>query len=318
MSALSRGTRGAGPRWDSGTTEQLLHFLKSPSDRSWRFLETTGLLDAALPELMDAFRRRPLDLYALENNGIIRWSTLGRVAQMRLVDRSDHQFDVRSLDAARTLVYPHLVSLAALLIDATRDLDRPASVAEPILDRLVLSETDRRIVGRLVSDQHLLRSAALRRDGLYEDSVLRIAAHLGTPEEAHAQYVLSVAMNGLEVWEVDLLSELHSLIVESLSSPSMLEMGGSNVVDRFDLTDREGHKLTDARKPQFEARSVMEWLHVLFVVESVGRPHRSVGFVSVPNVTSRNQLSYDYSAPRFESRQRSYPKVASHSSPSGF
>ncbi len=232
VSALSRGTRDAGPRWDSGTTEQLLHFLKSPSDRSWRFLETTGLLDAALPELMDAFRRRPLDLYALENNGIIRWSTLGRVAQMRLVDSRDHQFDVRSLEAARALVYPHLVCLAALLIDATRDLDRPASVAEPILDRLVLSETDRRMVGRLVSDQHLLRSAALRRDGLYEDSVLRIAAHLGTVEEAHAQYVLSVAMNGLEVWEVDLLSELHSLIVESLSSPSMLEMGGSSVVDR--------------------------------------------------------------------------------------
>ena len=232
VSGVTASTGETGPRWDSASTELFVTYLQSPSERGFRFLETTGVLDAALPELMEAFRQRPLDLYAMENTGVVRWATVGRVAQMRLPERTESEFDIRALDQAQQLTYPNLVSLAALLIDATRDLDRPAPIAEPILDRLVLSETDRRIVGRLVGNQHLLRSAALRRDGLYEESVLRIAAHLGNAEEANAQFVLSVAMNGLEVWEVDLLSELHALIVESLSSNTLLEMGGSSVVDR--------------------------------------------------------------------------------------
>lgn len=232
VSGVSRVVSETGARWDVGSTEQFLHVLERPNPRCWRFLETTGMLDAALPELMDAFRRRPIDLQSIENLGVVRSDTLGRVAQMRSADSHDHQFDRRAVDEARHLEQPLLVGLAAILIDATRDLDRPASIAEPVIDRLALSEADRRLVRRLVGNQHLLRAAALRSDGLHEDSVLRIAAHLGDPQEARALYVLSVAMNGLETWEVDLLSELHALVMQSLAAPSLIDLGGSTVIER--------------------------------------------------------------------------------------
>ena len=44
--------------WDAATRDQLLDVVERGNARGWRFLETTGVLDRALPELAEALRRR--------------------------------------------------------------------------------------------------------------------------------------------------------------------------------------------------------------------------------------------------------------------
>ena len=66
----------------------------------------------------------------------------------------------------------------------------------------------------------------------HEDSVLRIAAHLGSPEQARALYVLSVAIDELETWESSLLTELHRLVLASLDGPTFAGPDALTLLDR--------------------------------------------------------------------------------------
>jgi hypothetical protein len=50
-----------GLRWDDDATTLLFAVLTDGDVRAWRFLETTGVLERALPELAEAVRRRRAD-----------------------------------------------------------------------------------------------------------------------------------------------------------------------------------------------------------------------------------------------------------------
>lgn len=218
--------------WDAESTASLLAVVRHGSARSWRFLETTAILDRTLPEIGDAFARRRSDPLVLDPAGIHHGALLDRSRQLLAGTAHDHPDDDVACQEARRLTHPDRLLLAALLIDMIGEGSEPENLAQSMLNRLTIDDSDRRAIAALVSDRELLRAAALRADGLHEDSVLRIAAHLGGHEQARALYVLSIAIDELEAWECALLTELHRLVQLSLDSPTL------NGPDALTLLDR--------------------------------------------------------------------------------
>ena len=230
---LVEATSGAeATRWDADSTAALMSVIRGGSVRAWRFLESTAVLDRALPELGAAMTRRRRDPSLLDPSGVHHGVLLERCR--RLVAGAAHDFvdDERATTEARHLLYPDRLLLGAYLVDMFGQHSTNAAEARSVLDRLTIDEADRTAVAALVADRELMRAAALRADGLHEDSVLRIAAHLGSPEQARALYVLSVAMDELETWESSLLTELHRLVLASLDGPTFSGADALTLLDR--------------------------------------------------------------------------------------
>ena len=102
-------------------TSKLLDVIERGNARSWRFLETSGVLDAALPELAAALRRRAGD-------GI--WLDGSRTHRLQITER------LRTLDGddplaleVRTLEHVDRLLLAAFLIEWLEDEPDPERVA---------------------------------------------------------------------------------------------------------------------------------------------------------------------------------------------
>ena len=63
-------------RWSANDTGMLLELLRQGSERSWRFLWTTGVLEAAMPELARSIERRRSDPSILDPGAVMRWTTV--------------------------------------------------------------------------------------------------------------------------------------------------------------------------------------------------------------------------------------------------
>lgn len=226
----SSGMPSSGAIWTESATAGFLDFLCTGSPRSWRFLETTGFLGYALPELDAFLHDRRLNPSILDTTGLSGWPLLERVRRLNdgVVDHRGENVVVYRL---RQLRDRDRVLLAALLIDAASATDEDARSLRSFLDRLKLDPETQDGVAMLVNERELLRAAALRPDGLREESVLRIAAHLGSRENADALYVVTMAMNSLEDWERSLINQLDTLIRIALEGP-LLASGRGTLVDR--------------------------------------------------------------------------------------
>ncbi len=216
--------------WSEATTAEFLDFLRSGSSRSWRLLETTGFLSHALPELDSFLNDRRMNPSILDTTGLSGWPLLERVR--RLYDGVvDHPGENVVVYRLRQLRDRDRVLLAALLIDTASATEESTRALRSFLDRLKLDVETRNGVAMLVNERELLRAAALRPDGLREESVLRIAAHLGSRENADALYVVTMAMNSLEDWERGLINQLDALIRVAMEGP-LLSSGRGTLIDR--------------------------------------------------------------------------------------
>ncbi len=211
---ISSNAPVANVTWTTKTTDSLMQLLHHGTQRSWRFLEVTGVLERALPELAKAISNRRSDALLLDPTGVHRWPTVERVKEL-LAGRVNKQSEQAVLPVAARLEHPEHVLLAALLLDAS---EGHLPTAQAVLDRLCLDQDSVDRVGNLVADCGLLLATALSPEGLTSDSVLRLAVHLGSPSRCDEQFVLSIAMNGLETWERSALIELHGLLSITLGS----------------------------------------------------------------------------------------------------
>jgi Kef-type K+ transport system membrane component KefB/predicted amino acid-binding ACT domain protein len=184
--------------WTAKSTASLMHLLQHGTNRSWRFLETTGILEFALPELANAIQSRRSNAMELDPMGVHRWPTMDRVKAL----------------LPGTIVHPDQLLLTALLIDTCTD---NIDSARAVLDRLGLNQDDRDRIGRMFVDAQLLRGTALRTDGLTEDSVLRLAVHIGDQTMADELMVLSNCTDALETWERAAINELYRLVTATLA-----------------------------------------------------------------------------------------------------
>lgn len=212
------GTLGDTPvRWDKAATDRLFTVLREGNARSWRFLEATGLLARALPELADALDRRRADAFELDPLRMLRWSLVDGVHRV-IAERP-------------SLEHPERLVLAALILEVAGD-DNPVAVARRLVKRLDLGAAAEEEVALLVGESGLLRAAAPRPDGLDEERVVQIATHLATRERATALYLLSVALGALEPWERARLDALHELVQELLGRPELVGREARNLAEQ--------------------------------------------------------------------------------------
>ncbi|MCA1823093.1 MAG: cation:proton antiporter [Mycobacteriales bacterium] len=213
-------------RWDDAARAAFFALLRSGGARSWRFLEVTGTLDQSLPELATAIRRRRGDASVVDPVAALQWSLVDEVR--RVSER-----DPVAARHAGELPHPERVLLAALVLDCAAGGTEPAVVlARRVVQRLDLGAAVEQDVAALVQDAALMRAAAGRPRSLTEESVLELAAHLGSAERARALYVLSVARGELEAWEREQLDVLHQVVQQALAHPELTGRAATNTVEQ--------------------------------------------------------------------------------------
>jgi Kef-type K+ transport system membrane component KefB/glycine cleavage system regulatory protein len=213
-------------QWDKKSTEALLEVAARGNARSWRFLETTGVLDQVLPELAATFRARQTDPFQLDPLSTHRWSV---IEELQRVTESEPELSAEYQE----LAHPEWLLLAALLAEGLADHETPVATTRRIVRRLDLGARAEQEIAGLIEDGELMWSAALRADGLGERSVIRVASHLDTPERARALFLLSVARRG-EVDRSDFaaLRQLHELIQVALAHSELTGLEVRNLIGR--------------------------------------------------------------------------------------
>lgn len=205
-------------QWDRGARQALFDLLRDGNARSWRFLETTGLLERALPELAEAVRRRRADPFELDPAHALRFA---------LVDRA-HELVVGNTGGEAPLPNPERLMLAALLVEVGAEVP----TARQVVKRLDLGAAAEQDVALLVGESTLLRAAAARADGLDEERVLQIASHLERPDRARALWLLSLALAPMPPVQRQRLDALYELVQAVLARPELAGREVRNVVQQ--------------------------------------------------------------------------------------
>src|SRR5262245_16935465 len=220
------GSLGDAPmRWDRGATQRLFDVLRAGDDRTWRFLETTGVLQRALPELAEAVRRRRDDPFVVDPSHVLRFSLVDAIRDVVATD-------ARAASEYGKLEHPEWLLLAALILDAAGEDASPVDVARRLVKRLDLGAAAEQEIALLAGDSGLLRAAARRVDGLEEERVFALATHLDRLERVRALYVLTLALGGLESWDRTRLDELETLVLAVLEQPELTGLDARNLVER--------------------------------------------------------------------------------------
>lgn len=200
-------------RWSSSDTGMLLEVLRRGSERSWRFLWTTGVLEAAMPELAKSIERRRSDPSNLDPGAVMRWTTVQLVQdELAFVQAGD--------DATAHLARPELAVLAALLIDVTAGDADANETTEAFLRRLALSAEETAEMRVLVEERDLLAAVARRYDALDESVITQLAVHLRSREAANASYVLTKAVGELDGVARQRLEEVRRFLVATIDELS--------------------------------------------------------------------------------------------------
>ena len=210
-------------RFDKAARERLFALLAEGGPRSWRFLQITGLLDRALPELGDAISRREPSALDLDPFGALHWATL---------DALHRELEAWAVRGSRALAHPEWAELAALVIDAGGGDEPPVLLARRVMQRLDLGAAAEQGVVALVTDVGLLRRAALRPDALAEETVLQLAAHIGEPEQARALALLTLAAEDLDAVDRTRVLALFDLIEAALAHPELTSRSATNTIEQ--------------------------------------------------------------------------------------
>jgi len=213
-------------RWSADDTARLSDLLATASGRSWRLLEASGVLATALPEVAATMERRRSDVGILDLDGIHRWPILDAVRQ-ELERRAGSSRG--GGDGRPTVRDPGLLLLAALVADVAESVGDEA--ATELVERFALVPDDARTVLDATRDAHTMRAAALHVDGLDPDSVLVLADHLGSVEQARRVHVLATATAELDDWQQERLDALLDLLVDALDTGDG-EASAASMVER--------------------------------------------------------------------------------------
>jgi [protein-PII] uridylyltransferase len=220
------GDLGDAPmRWDRDASRRLFEILLTGDARTWRFLETTGVLERALPELAEAVQRRRADPFVVDPSHVLRFSLVDSIRELVSTDER------ASAEYAR-LEHPEWLLLAALILETAGEDASPVDLARRLAKRLDLGAAAEQEIALLVGDSSLLRAAAQRVDGFDEERVFALATHIDRPERVRALYLLTLALGGLEPWDRARLDELLDLVLAVLEQPDLTGLEARNLVER--------------------------------------------------------------------------------------
>ncbi|MSO37728.1 MAG: hypothetical protein EXQ69_05685 [Acidimicrobiia bacterium] len=242
LDRLSRASQGEAV-WTPAATELLVDLIAHGNERTWRFLETTGVLKRSLPELANTVERRRADPFLIEPSHVLRFE---------LVDRVGTQVKIDSFARAAYahLTHPERVLLSALVLEAAGEDKSAELLARNLVGRLGLGHEAEDAVAGLVVDAALLRAVAGRVDGLTEESVLQLASHIERSETAWSLYLLGLALGDLDPPQRSRLEELTSLVVAMIEHSAL---AGTAVRDLVNQRRDEAMRLV-AEEPQLKNR----------------------------------------------------------------
>jgi Kef-type K+ transport system membrane component KefB len=209
--------------WDGEATPLLLRVLQEGDARSWRFLETTGVLEKALPELAQALSRRRADPFEVDPVKVLRFELVDRIRQI-----TGH--DPHAAAYWSELAHPEWLLLAALILD-TSDGSPPVPLARRLAGRLDLGAAAEQELALLVTDPELIEGVASRPDGFDEEVVLQLATHLETGERTRALAILNLAYHDVAGFERPRIHHLVSLVLDALAHPELTGLDVRNVVE---------------------------------------------------------------------------------------
>lgn len=212
------------PAWDEEMRRRLFLLLRNGGVRAWRFLDVSGLLARLLPDLDAALRRRMRDPFDLDPGSALSWEGLDRLRDL-VCDGAD--------EAARVWTRsPHqdLILLAALARSAFTDQRAPAATRR-LAESIGLGEDDAAMLEFLVAERHLLPAAAARATLGTEDTVIELAAHLGTAARADALSLLAAAEAEEHRTDRERLDELFKLVTDALAHPELTGAAAEGIVE---------------------------------------------------------------------------------------
>ncbi len=204
-------------RWTRAARQQFLELVDGGGPRSWRLLAISGILERALPDLGAAVARRQAE------------GDIDPLAALRLPRLARLQTDPRVAE----LAHPERVRMAALVLEATEGDDGPSVVvARKLVQRLDLGAGPEQSVAGLVADAGLLLGTSRRLDGLTEEAVLQLAAHLGSAEQARSLYLLTSVADDLDDQDRRRLATLEGLIQAALARPELVGRQATNTLEQ--------------------------------------------------------------------------------------
>jgi Na+:H+ antiporter len=195
------GTRLA---WRPDDTDGLIAVLREGDARSLRFLDVTGVLDRALPEVGEALARRRADPGELDPTRVLQLPTVQRLAA----------------DTDRTTL------LAAVVADVC--VTGIPGCAESLAARLDPDAAD--CIVDAVRGSELLDGALSNPDAFGEASILQLAEHFGGPDAVAAAYELTAARLDDDDWRRKELDEIRDRVLTALAHPE-LGTGSGTLVD---------------------------------------------------------------------------------------
>ncbi|HMG45173.1 MAG TPA: cation:proton antiporter [Acidimicrobiales bacterium] len=231
--------------WTPEDLDDLLHVVERGHARSWRFLDSVGMLDRALPPLAEGIRARDTGTFSIDP---LESHSFVALERLRTLDADDPI----SIEADHVEHRDRLL-LAMLLAEGLEAHRDPVDAAERLTARLGLGAKAQSDVAALVGDRELLWAAAHRTAGLSEAAVVPLATHLATPERARALYVLTALRNAdRERWELARLRELHDLVQTVLADDTLAGTAARDLVDRHRAAALSLVGLDEAQRARLE------------------------------------------------------------------
>ncbi len=194
--------------WDAATTQAFIRLLQEGNARSWRFLETLGILERALPDVAASLSARRADPSELDAIRVLRFPTVDRINELAGDASSDQVFAQHH----KLLDHPHRLTLAALVLDLTMQDSDPTRVASNMLGQLSISGDDEREVAALVVDASLLRFAARDPDSFEPAVMMQMATHIESTQRLNSLYLLAVATGEQSEWQRAALDQVRDAV----------------------------------------------------------------------------------------------------------
>ncbi len=199
--------------WAPPDTRALLGVLHVGDPRSIRFIDVTGVLERALPDVAAAVERRRHDPGELDPTHPLRFPTVSRLDEL-----------VAELGPQERGAVDELL-LAGVVIDvAGVDPGRPEIGS--VLGQLAVD--DIAAVEAILSGATLLRSAAADLDSFEPSELRQIATHFGSRSTADAAYLLALASGARHRRALD---ELHTRVCDLLVHPELLGASADSLAE---------------------------------------------------------------------------------------
>ena len=198
--------------WDRDSTIRLVTVLRDGSARSWRFLDTIGFIQRALPELASAMAARASDSTELDPTHALHFPTVEAVSSSTQVRDSD--------------------SDELILAAFARDVSDSGADGLGALRRLDLDLTEISRITRIIEGATMLRSVVTTEPMNVDQRLIsQLANHLHSPRVVEQSRHLSVARGDFNDRQYGAVIEIVAEIQEVLSHPDLMHSETNTVLE---------------------------------------------------------------------------------------